>query len=578
MDKRKEDSAATKMDAYTVEELQAICTAEFDKVFDKTVVDELADIAVDDTGKHALEASRSGGAAAYQVGHLLEKSTNPEGSRELKNSQAFSTIPKLENEIERETFFDLTSSPAFDVLEKPHAKWYRRSAYLGCSPGMLAVFYEFWQVGQHRQALDWLHECTRHGLTKNAQVSYNDSPCLLSFEVSKIEAMISTHFGKEQNEKDAAQGSAPSLGLHVPNLAGLMLAAGWKELLSSKECPAWYTQRDFQKLAKAHAQYPNKSFSYIYGRRGAFSAQDEKGSLRKIKNTLFKVGGESEREFTEADPRIPVCSTWAGQEGFDADYGMLLVKGVRIQCQHVKGDHLEVCAQCIAEGKRRLWAASQGLYACSVQEAGPGQGRYVMYICPGENVKDDKAFESGKDLEVRTEHFNNYSKVDISDALKTLVVASSFESGLELLTHPLFLAMDPNLFWPIVTSYRTVSEALIKHGHDSCFGIKGTEDSNLDTPEDSDLDTPAMRQIVYEPLNGDVILAARDSESRRMFAKCGLESCNALFWMGRDSNGKDRSGKVCSRCKIRRYCGRECQEKDYKLHRMECLACVQARG
>ena len=107
--------------------------------------------------------------------------------------------------------------------------------------------------------------------------------------------------------------------------------------------------------------------------------------------------------------------------------------------------------------------------------------------------------------------------------------------------HPLQLAKDPDIYWPIVHYYGSVYSALKE-----ILDGKTVDSIYENIPECTSL--PERRNIVDE---------------EQLVIKCGHNSCVHLDW--------EFKFNQCSRCNLRRYCSPSCQKLDWKVHKKECF-------
>ena len=88
--------------------------------------------------------------------------------------------------------------------------------------------------------------------------------------------------------------------------------------------------------------------------------------------------------------------------------------------------------------------------------------------------------------------------------------------------------------------------------------------------------TPLARLEENMGLHDDPQLAARYAEAHRL-VKAAVEASAPLSRAAKREGGCGGCGRadvrldVCSRCKLRPYCSRECQVKDWPLHKQRCV-------
>ena len=134
----------------------------------------------------------------------------------------------------------------------------------------------------------------------------------------------------------------------------------------------------------------------------------------------------------------------------------------------------------------------------------------------------------------KQDYFRNYAKYEIIPTVHVIAL-----QPMDL--HPLQLAKDPYIYWPIIHYYGSVYSAL-----KDILDVKIVDSIYKNIPEFTPL--PERRNIV---------------EEEKYVIKCGYCPCVHLDWKF--------EFKLCSRCKLRRYCSSSCQKLDRKLHKKECF-------
>ena len=174
-----------------------------------------------------------------------------------------------------------------------------------------------------------------------------------------------------------------------------------------------------------------------YGRRGAMeyattAANTAARKARRIQNVVFTVGAapaESDHsgELPDLEEFSPIVRTRDGS---------ILPSTLSIVCTHSEDQNeplgRTICKECVSAAEQRLWASTRGQYAISNGEPLESQGRHVLYTNEqGSTMRDS---------------FKEYSKPEIIVVLRGLSA-----SKLPSVAQPMFIAQDPNLFWPVVS-------------------------------------------------------------------------------------------------------------------------------
>ena len=118
--------------------------------------------------------------------------------------------------------------------------------------------------------------------------------------------------------------------------------------------------------------------------------------------------------------------------------------------------------------------------------------------------------------------------------------------------HPLFLAEEQNIYWPLIWYYGTVYNAILE-----CCGEKLVEEvfgklRNL----------AASQSLPRGALPPEALAAFPDSAVGELRIACGNENCPKL--------DHAEKFKVCTGCRVRRFCSEECLRKDWSKHKSEC--------
>ena len=172
------------------------------------------------------------------------------------------------------------------------------------------------------------------------------------------------------------------------------------------------------------------------------------------------------------------------------------------------------------------------MYSVSINETVPGYGYDARYF----TVADGN---------MTLETFKQYSQPEICCVLQCLM-----SNPADL--HPLHVAEDPNLYWPIIWFYGSVYTALLQ-----CCGEKVIKTIYGKLCKYRSKKIPSGGPAVPSSLTAFPSFAIGE-----MRMACGNEVCPSL----------DHSDKFlsCSSCKERYYCSPECQRADWKKHKPEC--------
>ena len=123
--------------------------------------------------------------------------------------------------------------------------------------------------------------------------------------------------------------------------------------------------------------------------------------------------------------------------------------------------------------------------------------------------------------------------------------------------HPLQLAKDPNIYWPIINYFGSVYSALKE-----LLDEEIVDCIYKNIPEF--IDIPDRRNV-------DKLLKIDNVVPEEKFViKCGYCPCVRLDWKYKF--------KQCSRCMVRRYCSSRCQKQDLSRHKKECFLRPGARS
>ena len=193
---------------------------------------------------------------------------------------------------------------------------------------------------------------------------------------------------------------------------------------------------------------------------------------------------------------------------------------------------MNFCSKCQDDAVKRTTAVAEGMYSLSITEIIPDYGHGVRYL----QVADGNMI---------LETFKSYSQPEICCVLQCLM-----SNPADL--HPLHLAEDPNLYWPIIWFYGSVYSAIL-----ACCGSKVVKKIFGKMSQYRSNKIPTGSAAIPPSLSAFPTFAIGE-----MRIACGNEVCPML----------DHSEKFlkCTGCKVRYYCAEECQKADWKKHKTEC--------
>jgi len=253
-----------------------------------------------------------------------------------------------------------------------------------------------------------------------------------------------------------------SMGLCGPNI-GSILVTFHRELLS-RSCilpafagttptchvgirPSQGTTGRIQLLGMAGMQDVGSIFEKLearqngvfckYGRRGvakAATAQTYAEATRSLDSHLFVVPPAPACDET---PTTTDIDRWVAEASRTNAFGDPL--SLKVCCVHNEGMNSTVCRNCISNAAERLYAVSHGGVALSLQEVLECRGHTAIF-----RQSDDT---------LKSETFKDYGRGEVETELAVLVDAHAVHGYSAAIMHPLFVAQDPNLFWPLVFSH-----------------------------------------------------------------------------------------------------------------------------
>ena len=192
------------------------------------------------------------------------------------------------------------------------------------------------------------------------------------------------------------------------------------------------------------------------------------------------------------------------------------------------------CTECLAAACVRLQSTARRAVLLSLDEVLPGRGNMAIY-------------KNGDD--VVSETYKRYSRGEIEVVLGALAATSDTS-----LAHPVFIAADPNLFWPCIFYHGSVRAAL---GH-----VAPHVDWTARFGEPRAVPPP-------EPLHSAVAIES-PNESDVVLTRCGADACLKV------QCASEKIFHECAQCRRRLYCSKVCQKADWVLHKHECTASSRA--
>lgn len=194
----------------------------------------------------------------------------------------------------------------------------------------------------------------------------------------------------------------------------------------------------------------------------------------------------------------------------------------RYMCHHAEtkeGDR-RFCLMCSVMGMARPLSVVRNSYVFSKYESISNGFYSVVYDSGGFGLN-------------QLEFFMNFSKYEIITAIRVMALQPS-------MLHPRMITADPDLYWPMVFYFGSIYSALKEVLDDETFNS-------------------VYESVPEMPIVPGFVNVAEDN----YVIKCGLPGCNNLDW--------NFNFKKCTRCKLRRYCSKDCQTCDWNFHKNECF-------
>ena len=419
---------------------------------------------------------------------------------------------------------DLKKSPV--ETDEIAMKWFEIAAKGGHGDAMISLAHKILDNNglktDSRLGIYWFTQAIERGLELEPE----------SLELFEAKAMLVGDISASLESFKNIPRGAPVL-LHGPNLGTLLLATRFKKLEEWKgktfSGGIFYPFRKFSTLAiifKCCKITP----TFVVGHPGTSgSSRLCVESERSINNIEFRQGEKGTTEnggLLDAEQVNKVDKdAWYTRER--SQY--------KVSCLHTgqfESCPAGSCHKCQDNAVKRTAAVAEGLYSISLTETVPAYGYGARYLTVAEG-------------DMILETFKGYSQPDICCVLQCLM-----SNPADL--HPLFIAEDPNLFWPIIWYYGSVYSALL-----SCCGVNIVKKlyGKLSQYRSNKISSGSPTI----PSNLSAFPSYAVGETRKA---CGNESCPTL----------DHGEKFlkCAACKVRYYCAVECQRSDWKKHKSEC--------
>ena len=408
-------------------------------------------------------------------------------------------------------------------------KWFLIAARGGMAEGMDSLASKLWADNglrtDHRVAFYWGAKAWETGEVEDRCWQMLEEKGVLAGDIRSILAGVE-HLG--------ARVLGETLSIQGPHLGSLLLATCQHKLREwGRSTPlgtplfgsSWLSQM-FDLL-----DYCPIKVKYASGRVGVGKEATKMclSKERSMTNVRF-YQGERDKSCMDLE-QVNLCDQESKPAKQRSEY--------EVFCIHTgQGAPLPVgqCLDCREEARQRSISVAQGLYSISLAEAIPDYGYSARYTT-----------EQGK---LVAEIFKGYSKPEVRCVLQCL---SSNIADL----HPLFLAEDQNLYWPLIWYYGTVYDALLE-----CCGqtIVKKVYGKLRKYRSNNIGAAQLPPGLPTP---DVLEAFPDSAVGELRIACGNDDCPKLDHQERF--------QVCNGCRVRRYCCDGCRHKDWiSKHKLEC--------
>jgi hypothetical protein len=395
-------------------------------------------------------------------------------------------------------------------------------------------------VSSWRRAMDWWHAAAELGV-KTASIRLYTRNCSLSVDMRAIPRGITNRIDRDPD---------PSKYVNIPfvcgspNLASMLRACSpeWCAARGRQEAPLLGAAPDgplaevqiiLQQIAERYPGCQEAIRGGLYARRGAMGSATAKANqnarkARHIQNVCFTVGCVP--SLNDCDERI---EDWE------------FTPPMKIICIHSEARKEDVsdnigrpCPECLIVAKERLWATMNGVYAVSNTEPLDSQGRLVLY--------------AKQDGSIARDTFKEYSKPEIIAVLVGLTASEH-----DAVVQPMFIAQDPNLFWPVVSYFGSIRAGFVAARPKTISRPKWQKRVGL--PKIKSKRPPASTDDVELNRLSRLSIDFLAHQGQKLYL-CGCKGCNSLLPVL----------KICSKCNTRGYCSPDCQKADWKAHKLEC--------
>jgi len=508
---------------------------------------QIAKLTADDYAECADEGDTLGHqACAFLAGsrykHRLLSPVNGRGV--VKNAKTDNSMPILEsNEL------------AFH--------YFKKAAFLGHGLAMQSLGECFWEgIGcksNKRRCNQWLWKSCL--LNTTHAIEMLDSKALLPLELNAHKNYLSDVIQKELLQEYPGQ----KMNFCGPNLSSLILALHPVVKHENFSLPpfagSWATgtvnnryhmnftsnhrtpligSNEIRELMNCLNQLRagGNDFGTTYGRRGTAkeaTALTLSDCERQVENLTFFVP-----PLTQCDERV----TEEERKEWNNKMRNLLFRDnpeslIYSHCTHVEEDAQRfsteriprlVCSKCEKDAMDRLDAVSNGSIVLSLEEELSCRGQAAIYRCTDSSIK--------------IETWKTYC-VGEAECCLALLAASEMSPY----CFPLFIAQDPNFYWPLIADHGSIRAAL------EFVAPHIDWDKKIGKTKEQVQDLKPL-------LNG----------GKKFLKKCGNTFCTKLM------NYKSKDFSYCNACNRRAYCSTKCQTADWRIHRRECTASIEKQN
>jgi len=417
-------------------------------------------------------------------------------------------------------------------------KWFQIAAEGGIANGMISLAHKIYSSNglktDSRFGFYWLAKAIESGAELEPEtMELLESKAMLINDISAVDESIKMQL-QAPEIRHLFQGSGKQVPLVGPNLGALLLATRYREIEKwggkTYNGGIFYGFRKFSNLVR-QINSCKLVPQFVAGRGGSASGVTRLcvPAERLVSNTKFRQGV---RGTTDNGGLLDVEQVTKASK--DAWYTTERSKYLMTCVHHGQFNFTPVgeCSKCLAEAVKRTTGVAEGLYSISITETVPGYGYGARYYTVAEG-------------NMVLETFKAYSQPEIGCVLQCLM-----SNPADL--HPLHLAEDPNLYWPIIWFYGSVYTALLQ----SC-GSKVVKKIYGKLSKYRSNKISSGRPAIPTSLSAFPSFAIGE-----MRIACGNEVCPNL----------DHSEKFlkCTGCRVRYYCSEQCQRSDWKKHKAEC--------